>query len=146
LFVARAFRSSRLVGGNVCSIMLPKKITQHMSLPFLNRDAYLVKPKKKYTDWVCYVDETARSEDVDNLLASAGTIYLLEELDTGGSAEAETSLNRHWRGIAESEFESWWTNEADWPKLKCIADFEEYFSWTYVEMVYDLSTGRLTRE
>lgn len=117
-----------------------------MTPPFLNRDAYLIKPKKKYVDWVRYVDETAQPKDLESLLSSTGTIYLLEELATGDVAEAKSQLNRHWRAIAESEFDAWWTDADDWPKLKSVADFELYFDWTYVEMVFDLIPGSLLRE
>mgnify|MGYP001828166261 CR=1 FL=1 len=102
-----------------------------MSLPFLNRDAYLVKPTRKFADWVRDVDDTTKPEDPDVLLASSGTIYLLDELDTGDSAEAKAVMRSYWRRIAESEFEAWWTNEADWPRLISIADFDEYFTWIY---------------
>lgn len=117
-----------------------------MSLPFLNRDAYLVKPTKKFTGWLRYVDEKAEDKDADKLLASPGTIYLLDELDTGDSAEAAVVMQKYWREIAESEFEAWWTNEADWPRLSTIADFDEYFDWVYVEMINDLSSNILLQE
>ena len=117
-----------------------------MSLPFLNRDAYLVKPTKKFTDWLRYVDDATEPEDADNLLASPGTIYLLDELDTGDSAEAKVVMQNYWRRIAGSEFEAWWTNEPDWPRLNSIAEFDEYFTWIYVEMINDLSPKNLLRE
>lgn len=122
------------------------KETHHMSLPFLNRDAYLVKPTKKFADWLRHVDETTEPRDADDLLGSPGTIYLFGELDTGERAEAEVAMRKHWKKIAASEFEGWWTNEADWPRLKSIADFDEYFDWVYVEMVNDLSSKTLLRE
>ncbi len=115
-------------------------------MPFLNRDAYLVKPKKKYADWIRYVDETSKDESDESLLKESGTIYLLEELDSGSSDEAEAELSKYWRKIAASEFDTWWTNEDDWPRLKSIADFDEYFDSTYVEMVHDLCGTAITRE
>ena len=125
---------------------LPNPKTNLMSLPFLNRDAYLVKPKRKFAEWMRFVDETSTPEIEESLLSGCGTIYLLEELGSGSSTEAREELNGHWREIAASEFEAWWTNEPDWPKLTSIVDFEKYFEWTYVDMIHDLSTTSLLRE
>ena len=115
-------------------------------MPFLNRDAFLVKPRKKFTDWLRYVDEEMKEDDADDLLASPGTIYLHDELKTGDRTEAEAVMQNSWRNIAESEFEAWWTNEPDWPRLTTIADFDEYFTWVYVDMINDLSPKSLLRE
>lgn len=117
-----------------------------MEPPFLNRDAYLIKRKQKYADWVHAVDETAKDDSIEDILSRSGTIYLIDELETGMHAEAEAELENHWRTIADAEFEGWWTNEDDWPELKNIADFLEYFEWSHVEMVHDLGVYEIELE
>lgn len=117
-----------------------------MSLPYLNRDAVVVKPKRKYLDWMRATDEEAATATDGELFRACGTIYLFEPLETATTAEAGEALHSHWREIATSEFEGWWTDEADWPTLKTFADFEAYFEWTYVELIADLGGPRLRLE
>ena len=113
-------------------------------LPFLNRDPYIVKPKKKFVDWARYVDDTFEPGDADSLLAGSN-IYLVGPTESGTSEEAKAAFESQWREVAASEFGTWWADESVWPQLRDFKDFTEYFDYAPSEVVFDLSRSRLSR-
>ena len=117
-----------------------------MSLQFLNRDAFVVRPRKRFCEWLQSVDDTFDSTNEASILADGGTIYLFDETGSGTKAEARVALKKHFKMIAAAEFDAWWTVEDDWAVLKTVDDFESYFEWSHVEMVCDLLKKRLERE
>ena len=117
-----------------------------VSLPFLNRDAFLVRPRERFAHWLRSLDEDATKEDTEAMLNGHGTIYLVDEFATGGGQEAERYLAKNWRTIAASEFGGWWEDEDDWPRLAGFKQFEEFFQWSHVEMVHDMGRTSMTLE
>lgn len=107
----------------------------------LNRNAFKVLPTKKFFKWLGSLEDADGSEDIDQ----EPTIYLINELAVGSLGQAE-ALEKSWREIADTEFEAWWESEEDWPQLNSVYEFQEFFSFEYVEMVYDLSTKDLLQE
>jgi len=104
----------------------------------LNRNAIVVRPTRKLNEWMRSLNGSEICETDDE-----PTVYLVTEQD----AEDESSaLENHWRKIADAEFESWWVDERDWPKILNLQEFLEYFVCLYSEIVHDISPKRLVRE
>ncbi len=114
----------------------------------ISRSLVTVKPTGNYIEWAMEVAPPAR-EDRDSFreeVESNGNAYLIEDPDTEDINEARALLARHWRAIANEEFEAWWTDEAEWPELKDFADFERFFMWSHVEMVLDTLDTKIEKE
>jgi hypothetical protein len=59
-----------------------------------------------------------------------------ERLDARSTTDL---LEAYYLDIAASEFGSWWTDEQDWPPIRSLNDFFEYFECAPSETVVDLA-------
>ena len=117
-----------------------------MGLPFANRDAFLIRSKPAFTDWLHSLTKDDPDAPETWSLASEPILYLVDELEMDIPEAGKAQLKKCWREIAESEFEAWWTVDSDWPKLRTLADFEKYFTWEYISMIHDTSDSEIEFE
>lgn len=106
----------------------------------LNRNAVVVRPTQKLWEWLRSLDGSPAGEYVED----EPTIYLITEQEAEDAAVS--ALKGHWRKIADAEFEAWWVEPGDWPKISNLKGFQEYFTCSYTEIVHDLSPKKLERE
>ena len=71
---------------------------------------------------------------------------MIKPIDTGERAEVRKRLTKCYKKIAEEEFSSWWNQPEIWPQLESIKEFEEYFDWNHVELIFDLEESEITKE
>ena len=112
--------------------------------PCINRALITLKPKKKYLDWARSVGDGKEVDEVK--MEDFCNAYLIGEIDSSEKGEIRKNLGKYWREIAAEEFEAWWMLEDDWPELRSIKDFEEYFDWTFTELVMDLLDDVLEKD
>lgn len=110
----------------------------------INRCLVQITPTEKFFKWGnCH--EKSHSDYVEPT-DSWGNAYLIKELESGGREEVRKRLSKYWKRIAEEEFEGWWNDPGMWPELKTIRDFEKYFTWKHVEIIFDLEEAGIIRE
>lgn len=117
-----------------------------MGLPIANRDAFVIRIKPAFRDWMRSLTENDPDAPEIKSMVYEPTLYLVDELYVDIQEAGKAQLKKCWREIAESEFEAWWTVETDWPRLKNMADFEKYFSWEYIVMIHDISDSEIEIE
>ena len=105
---------------------------------FINRSLILVHPNEKYIEWLKSTDPKHVEEDARTIREDEPTAYLLDDRETGDPKEVDILLGKHWCDIAQEEFSNWYNSPEDWPEMKNLADFKEYFDIQAVEMVFDL--------
>ncbi len=110
----------------------------------INRIAIHLRPKEKFLEWARTLDGDQEFDGMD--LEGFCNTYLLDEAMDSGRVAIRKHLAKYWKRIAIEEFSAWWQGEEDWPVLKTIKDFEEFFIWGYSEIVCDLGKIRLERE
>lgn len=110
----------------------------------INRCLVRVRPTDKFFDWGNGHEKSPKDFVTDK--ESWGNAYLIKEIETGDREEVRQKLSKHWKGIAEEEFSGWWNDSEIWPKLKTIKDFESYFDWEHVELIFDLEKSGIIRE
>ena len=67
------------------------------------------------------------------------SVYLVKRTKLGLPIEERMILEREWERIADLEWLFLRFEGFSQPPMKCLEDFENYFSWEYVEIV-DLET------
>jgi len=102
---------------------------------FVDRCALIVKPTWKFAEWVNQLEAEPLREDES---VYHQTVYLVEEVDRFDAATTTTILESCYLDIAANEFAAWWTMEEDWPPIRNLNDFFQFFECTPSEMVVDL--------
>ena len=80
--------------------------------------------------------QISRLAFVDELTGLANRHRFNERLDARSTTDL---LEAYYLDIAASEFGSWWTDEQDWPPIRSLNDFFEYFECAPSETVVDLA-------
>lgn len=108
----------------------------------LNRQAYIVKPTRHFLQWLASVGTSSHPmpDEIEP------TVDLLGEEDETGPEAFARCLGRDWSRIAEEEFNAWWTDRSDWPEIRGLPGFFEYFECSIVDMVFDLERKPIKRE
>lgn len=102
---------------------------------FIDRCALIVRPTWKFAEWVAQLDAEPLREDES---VYHQTVYLVEEVDRFDAATTTAILEAYHIDIAANEFAAWWTAEEDWPQIRNLNEFFQYFECSPSEMVVDL--------
>ena len=105
---------------------------------FVNRSALIVKPTQKFIKWLKSVDPTTTDKECDYMLKSAGTVYLVDEINTGQKEELETITKDRYKFILQHELSSLITDESKWPDKMTYQTFNEFFDVTSIDEVIDV--------
>ncbi len=103
---------------------------------YIDRCALLVRPTWKFAEWLRSLDD---APPVDERSVFIQTVYLVEYVDQIDAPTAVSLLEAYFLDIASSEFGAWWTDENDWPILRNLDDFFQYFECAPSETVIDLA-------
>lgn len=103
---------------------------------YIDRCALLVRPTWKFAEWLGQLDDAPL---IDERSIFIQTVYLVDFVDQIDATNAVTLLEAYYLDIAASEFAAWWTEEDDWPVLRGLDDFFQYFECTPSETVIDLA-------
>lgn len=105
---------------------------------YIDRCAFVVRPTWKFIEWVNGLD-TVPIEDESQFQIQ--TVYLVEFAESLDIATTADLLDAYFADIAASEFGAWWTDENDWPPVRSLNEFFQYFECTPSETVIDLAAG-----
>jgi hypothetical protein len=103
---------------------------------YIDRCALVVRPTWKFAEWVNSLDGELYHEDQEILIS---TVYLVDFTDRLDAAATTDWLEAYYLDIAVSEFAAWWTEERDWPAIRNLNDFFQYFECAPSETVIDLA-------
>lgn len=103
---------------------------------YIDRCALIVRPTWKFAEWLRSLEETPA---IDERSIFIQTVYLVEYVDQIDAPTAVSLLEAYYLDIAASEFGAWWTDESDWPILRHLDDFFQYFECAPSETVIDLA-------
>jgi len=105
-------------------------------IAYVERGAFIVKPTWKFLEWINSLE--APPEEESSVFRH--TIYLMEGTDCFDAANTVEWLDAYYPDIAALEFAAWWEVEEDWPPIRSMSDFLQYFECTPSETVIDLTT------
>ena len=101
----------------------------------INRSLILLKPKQPFLDWLRALDD-----DDNNLtlkeLSDDSTAYLVPEI--WQDSDQPAILEWCYDILFEEQLESWWTDEALWPKARDLKMFLDWFEVEFHSLVLDL--------
>ncbi len=97
-----------------------------------NRSAITVTYKQPFKDWITQLDP---ENPVDFEAICNSATYLT---DPDFESEEE-HIAKYYAAIFESELESMWTDDDDWPQNRTFELFYEWFDFEISEWIYDLS-------
>ncbi len=102
---------------------------------YIDRCALVVRPTWKFVEWLNQLDCDPVEDETSVYLH---TVYLVEEIDQMDALGTTALLEIHFPNIAASEFGAWWTEPNDWPTVRTLQDFFQYFEVSASETVVDL--------
>jgi hypothetical protein len=98
----------------------------------INRSVVMVRPKQPFLDWVAGLDDSGLLPEVDG----ETTVYLMPNFDT--HEDAWEMIEEIYPAVFENELWGWHTDEAEWPKDRDFATFQEWFAIEVHSVVEDL--------
>jgi hypothetical protein len=102
---------------------------------YIDRCALIVRPTWKFAEWVNSLDG-GNYEETDVMIQTVYLVEFEEPLDATTTADL---LDYYFPDIAASEFGAWWADEQDWPAVRSLNDFFQYFECHPSETVIDLA-------
>ena len=106
---------------------------------FINRTAISFSPKKPFFDWLNKIYPKNPIQEIEDK-----SMYLVHDLDD--SDELKKWLKKNFDKIFVRELDNWHSNKKDWPKIRDIKLFEEWFTIESSTMVYDLESEPVRKE
>jgi hypothetical protein len=109
----------------------------------VNRDFFIIQPKRPLADWVNDYDES--SIDPEIIMANK-TIYMVEELEYNSEKHVLKLIKKYFKEIFYEQLFGWLTDESYFPDFTSFKLFTEWFDYQYVEIGYDLLDGDIEKE
>ena len=106
----------------------------------INRNAFAVRIKQPYLDWAATLDDSGVLPD----LAGEPSIYLVPECHN--EAEALELLPQIYKSIFQAELLAWHTEPSQWPDIRSLRTFSDWFELTFVSMIEDLGEGPILNQ
>ena len=105
----------------------------------INRTAVTVRAKQPFLDWLRQLPDPVGPEITLDGVNRDGTVYLLPEYDHDD--ERKDLLTHFHDMIFESQLEAWWTEDSDWPLVRSLEVFKEWFTVEFHSIIEDLVDG-----
>lgn len=103
-----------------------------------NRNFLIVRPKKKFIDWINkYNDELIPDDELIN----DSTIYMVDFTAVQTDEIILEIIEEYYREIFINELWSWHENKDFFPKNISFEMFNEWVSWEFIDMCYDMVDG-----
>ena len=100
----------------------------------INRCAVTVRAKQPFMDWLTALPDPVKP--TLELVNQDPSVYLLPEVDD--LSEQEDLLAEFYDLIFEEELVGWWRVEDDWPQVRTLGLFMEWFDIEFHSMILDL--------
>ncbi len=112
----------------------------------INRNLVLIVPKQAALDWIRSVD----SQPIEGLtldeLRQEQEAYLISQDIINTPEQAERWALQRFSVLFASFLDSWFTDQALWPKRRTRKMFLEWFEVQYHSTIWDLSTDPLEHD
>ena len=105
-------------------------------MPAVNRSVMVVKPKQPFLDWLNSLDNDDEMNLTLEELQIDSTAYLVPEFQTSED-QAEIVVWSH-KYVFEEELMAWYTFEEEWPPIRDLDTFLEWFEVDFHSTVVDL--------
>lgn len=107
-------------------------------MELVNRVALIVRPKRRFAEWVNSLDkdEGPPSFDLDSQRNNP-TIYLVSTIGPEVPDLSEL-VDTYALEIFEAELEGWWTDEAHWPANRNPHIFRDWFDVSLSDLAWDM--------
>lgn len=121
-----------------------------MEIPYffeaLNRQAFVVKIKKPFLDWVNSTASRLGDDAVigPEIASDSSTVYLVREMDHVDGMQRW--LKKNFDDIFVNELNNWFTDENLWPANRTYKMFCDWFEVSEHIMVLDLEDTPLDKE
>jgi hypothetical protein len=106
----------------------------------INRNAFVVKPKKPYIDWANAVFD----EKPTDFSKVENNIYLIREMDS--NEEVAKWIKRNFDQIFQNELNDWCTDKKRWPQKRTYKLFTEWFDVEISSMVLDIEDDPVEKD
>ncbi|HRQ89329.1 MAG TPA: hypothetical protein PLA50_11055 [Bacteroidia bacterium] len=103
---------------------------------YIDRCALVVRPTWKFAEWLNSLDTDPVEDETEIFI---NTVYLVDFIEGLDVTATTAVLEAYHLDIAASEFGAWWTDESDWPAIRNLNDFLQYFECVPSETVIDLA-------
>jgi len=104
----------------------------------INRAAVILKYKKSAIDWINEADPAGDDPGISIESANKdATAYLIRTEDAESSEHIDKWIKLNYEELFESELDSWYTDEALWPKNRNLKLFKEWFDIEYSTLLHD---------
>ncbi len=108
----------------------------------VNRSILIVRAKQPFLEWLRSLPDPANiTLDEVN---SDNTAYLIQ--DYKSDDEREKILTHCYDLVFEDQLAGWWRDETDWPEIRDMETFKEWFDIEFHSLVIDLVDGPLGDE
>lgn len=101
----------------------------------INRSLVILKPKQPFLDWARTLDDEDKNLTLEQM-AEDSTAYLIPEI--WQDSDQQLLLESYYDVLFEEQLESWWTDEAYWPKKRSLKMFLDWFEVEFHSLVFDL--------
>ena len=108
----------------------------------LNRTAFVVRPKRRFVDWVNGLELDGPAMTLEEARTNA-SIYLVREADLD---EASGLVEEYALEVFEEELASWCSDEERWPRNRTAHVFRDWFDVEHIDLVTDLEDTPLDDE
>ena len=105
-------------------------------MPGVNRSVMVVKPKQPFLEWLNSLDNDDEMNLTLEELQIDSTAYLVPEFETSED-QAEIVVWSH-KYVFEEELMAWYTFEEEWPPIRDLDTFLEWFEVDFHSTVVDL--------
>lgn len=100
------------------------------------RSVILIRYRPPFVAWLMAQGCTA--EEFSSEEAWCGYAYLVQGLDKNPAEEVHEVLQNFWDVICRKEIEYWLSKSSKNCPVQSMELFEQYFSWSYRNLLYDL--------
>lgn len=111
--------------------------------PTINRFAVVLMPRQPFVEWINRTGPDDKPLTLEEI-TDDNAVYLITE--STDSDDPDVILRDAWPGIFEHELESWYTDEAQWPRDRSYQLFREWFEVEVHTVVRDTSEEPLLTE
>ena len=108
----------------------------------VNRSVLIVRAKQPFLDWLQSLPDPANItlDEVNH----DNTAYLIQDYESDN--EREKILAHCYDLILEDQLAGWWKDATDWPEIRDLETFKEWFDTEFHSLVIDLVDGPLGDE
>lgn len=95
----------------------------------VNRCVVILKAKQTFLGWLKQLPEPVPAVMILQEIHDDHTALLIPNFEDNDSARR--FIYKNYVMLFDQEFESWWTDDKDWPQKRTLAVFKEWLTWRF---------------